>query len=164
MTKIQRKVSRIEAILWSIALPGFGQLLNGRVVKGLVFILIEFVVNLNSNLNLSLMYSFQWDFLKANNSLNFEWVLFYPCFYMFAMWDAFKEADGPTLKRFTYMPFVCGAIIVTVAIFYSTDRFYFGRHLGPVFFPILSLVPGLMIGFLIKWVLEKTDRTVDLNS
>lgn len=150
----KKKVSRSEAILWSIALPGFGQLLNGKVLKGLSFVLIEFLVNLNSNLNLSLMYSFQWDFLNASKCLNYEWLLFYPCCYMFAMWDAFKDADGPTLKRFTYVPFVSGAIFVTVAIFYSTSRFLFGHLIGPIFFPLLSVIPGLIIGFILKIVLE----------
>lgn len=101
------------------------------------------------------MYSFQLDFISAEKVLNYEWILFYPCSYMFAMWDAFKDADGSQLRPFTYMPFVCGAIFVTVAIFYSTDRFYLGEKLGPIFLPILSLIPGLLVGFLIKWLLDK---------
>ena len=40
-----------EKLLWSIALPGFGQLLNGKYVKGIIFILLEFVVNVQANFN-----------------------------------------------------------------------------------------------------------------
>lgn len=40
-----------ETLLWSIALPGFGQLLNGKLIKGTVLIFLEFMVNVQSNLN-----------------------------------------------------------------------------------------------------------------
>ena len=36
---------KLEAILWSIALPGFAQLLNKKFVKGIFFIFLEFLVN-----------------------------------------------------------------------------------------------------------------------
>ncbi|MBU8878855.1 hypothetical protein BGM26_07630 [Bacillus sp. FJAT-29790] len=32
-----------EALLWSIALPGFGQFLNGKPIKGIVFVFLEFL-------------------------------------------------------------------------------------------------------------------------
>jgi TM2 domain-containing membrane protein YozV len=34
-----------ETLLWSIALPGFGQFLNGKYVKGLTLLFLEFLVN-----------------------------------------------------------------------------------------------------------------------
>jgi hypothetical protein len=34
-----------EKSSWSIAFPGFGQLLNQKYVKGILFIFIEFIVN-----------------------------------------------------------------------------------------------------------------------
>ena len=30
-----------EKLLWSIALPGFGQMLNGKYVKGILLIILE---------------------------------------------------------------------------------------------------------------------------
>jgi hypothetical protein len=41
---------KLEAILWSIALPGFAQLLNRKFLKGIVFIFFEFLVNVKSPL------------------------------------------------------------------------------------------------------------------
>ncbi len=44
-----RKTTKLEAVLWSVALPGFGQLLNGQLIKGLTlyswsFLLIQKVL------------------------------------------------------------------------------------------------------------------------
>lgn len=40
-----------EKLLWSIAFPGFGQLLNGKYVKGIIFISLEFIINVQSKFN-----------------------------------------------------------------------------------------------------------------
>jgi hypothetical protein len=40
-----------EKLLWSIALPGFGQFLNGKLIKGVVFVFLEFLINVQSNFN-----------------------------------------------------------------------------------------------------------------
>ncbi|WEG10800.1 hypothetical protein PU629_11450 [Pullulanibacillus sp. KACC 23026] len=154
----KKKVSRSEALLWSIALPGFGQLLNGKLIKGILFILIEFVVNMKSHFNLGIMYSFQGHFLDAQTILNFQWLLFYPCCYMYAMWDAFKDAEEADPSRLTYLPFLCGAVTVTTAIFYSTNDYVTGKLFGPIFFPMLALIPGLLIGWIIKKVLEPSSK------
>lgn len=49
----------IEKVLWSIALPGFGQLLNGKFTKGLLCIFLEFLINIQSNINQIIKLSFQ---------------------------------------------------------------------------------------------------------
>jgi hypothetical protein len=41
----------MEQLLWSIALPGLGQLLNKKYVKGALFILLEFLINIQSRFN-----------------------------------------------------------------------------------------------------------------
>ncbi|MGD6840880.1 hypothetical protein ACQCVL_31485, partial [Bacillus thuringiensis] len=53
-----KKTQKLEVVLWSIAFPGFGQLLNGHVMKGFLFVLLEFIINSMSTFNLSIMYSF----------------------------------------------------------------------------------------------------------
>jgi TM2 domain-containing membrane protein YozV len=37
-----KKTTKLEAILWSVAFPGFGQLLNGHLIKGIMFIFLEY--------------------------------------------------------------------------------------------------------------------------
>ena len=53
-----KKVEPLEAILWSIALPGFSQLLSGSIIKGLFFVSLEFIINVNSHFNKGIMLSF----------------------------------------------------------------------------------------------------------
>lgn len=48
----------LEVIFWSIGLPGFGQLLNGKVVKGIFFIALEFIINVQSGFNGIILLSF----------------------------------------------------------------------------------------------------------
>jgi hypothetical protein len=143
-----RKPKKHEALLWSIALPGFGQFLNGSIFKGCVFIFLEFLVNVLSQFNLTILYSFQGEIQKAIDVTNFQWLMFYPCLYMFAMWDAYRNADGE-VNCFSYIPFVFGAFSITIGLIYSTSLKIFGVIIGPVFLPILSLVPGLLIGFIV---------------
>jgi hypothetical protein len=79
---------KIEKLLWSIALPGFGQLLNHKYIKGILLITLEFLVNVLSNFNKAIILSFQGDILSAIKITNYQWLMFYPCLYFFAMWDA----------------------------------------------------------------------------
>lgn len=145
-------MGKFEAILWNIAFPGFSQLLCGQYLKGLVFIFLEFLINANSKFNLAIMYSFQGEMAKANSVLNLQWLMFYPCVYMFALWDAYRSAM-PEDEKLTFLPFVFSAYFVTVGIMYSSKIVIFQINFGPVFLPMLFLIPGLLIGFLIKYLL-----------
>lgn len=53
-----QNVTRLEALLWSIALPGFGQLLNKKHIKGILFIVLEFLINMGANFNEGIRLSF----------------------------------------------------------------------------------------------------------
>ena len=142
----------IEKVLWSIALPGFGQLLNGKFLKGLLLILLEFLINVQSNFNKMIIYSFQGDIQGSIDHVNYQWLMFYPCIYMFAMWDAYKDAGGGK-SPYSFLPFVFAAYFVTIGLIYSSTLSIFGVLLGPVFLPMLFLIPGISIGLLIKILL-----------
>lgn len=77
-----------EKLFWSIALPGFGQILNGKFLKGFLFIALEFLVNVQSNFNEVILLSFHGEIEKAIQQTNYGWLMFYPCLNFFAMWDA----------------------------------------------------------------------------
>ncbi|WP_078595652.1 hypothetical protein [Evansella clarkii] len=149
---MNKKVKKLEAILWSIALPGFAQILNGKFIKGASFVLLEIIINVISRFNLAIMYSFQGFIYEAIDVIDFQWLMFYPCLYMFSMWDAYRDAEGET-GPYSYLPFAFGAYLVTVGLMYSTQLRIFGVLPGPVFLPMLFLIPGLAIGFLIRSVL-----------
>lgn len=52
------KYNAWQSALWSIAIPGFGQLINEKYIKGLTLIGLELVINMHSGLNTIIIYSF----------------------------------------------------------------------------------------------------------
>jgi hypothetical protein len=152
-----RRLSKLEAILWSIALPGFPQLLSGQFLKGALLVLLEFVINVNSNFNRAIMYSFLWEIENAFKVVDFQWLMFYPCVYMFSMWDAYRHTLDDKING-SYLPFVFGAYFITVGLMLSPKIKLFNVSLGPVFLPMLFLVPGLLIGYIIRVMINKSSR------
>ncbi|MFG6118623.1 hypothetical protein [Thalassobacillus sp. B23F22_16] len=145
--------SPLEVLLWSIAFPGFGQLLNRQLIKGIFFIVLEVFVNLYSKFNTAIIYSFLGEIDKAIEVTNFQWLMFYPCLYMFTIWDAYKDAHAAEPPKLAFLPFVFSAYFVTVGLIYSTKVKLFGVLFGPVWLPILFVIPGLVIGFLLRSLL-----------
>ncbi|WP_019392523.1 hypothetical protein [Priestia filamentosa] len=140
-----------EKLLWSIALPGFGQILNGKLIKGILILFLEILINVQANFNEVIMLSFHGDIVSAIEHTNYPWLMFYPCLYFFAIWDAFKDAGGGK-ERYSFLPFVFGAYFVTVGLIYSSNLRIFGLLLGPVWLPMLFLIPGVGIGLLGKLI------------
>ena len=138
-----------EKLLWSIAFPGFGQLLNQKFLKGILFIVLEFVINVQSHFNELILFSFNGEIEKAIERTEYQWLMFYPCVYFFAMWDAFKDAGGGK-EPYSFLPFVFSAYFVTVGLMYSEKIKIFGLLFGTVWFPMLCVIPGVVIGILLK--------------
>jgi hypothetical protein len=143
-----------EKLLWSIAFPGFGQMLNGKYFKGILFILLEFVINVQSHFNEVIMLSFNGEIEKTFARTEYQWLMFYPCVYFFAIWDAYKDAGGDK-EPYSFLPFVSSAYLVTVGLMISSKIKVFGYLLGTVWFPMLCVIPGVVIGILIKNLLRK---------
>ena len=102
-----KKTNQIESVLWSIALPGFSQIINGKFLKGLLFISLELLINIQSNFNEVIMLSFHGHIQSAIDRTNYQWLMFYPCLYMFSMCDAYKDAvGGKELFRFCRLCFL----------------------------------------------------------
>lgn len=140
---------QIEKLLWSIAFPGFGQILNHKYIKGILLVTLEFLVNVQSNFNKIIILSFQGDTLSSIEEAKYQWLLFYPCLYFFAMWDAYKEAIGETPLH-SFLPFVFAAFFDTIGVIYSSRLIILGILFGPVFLPMLFMFPGVLIGLLIR--------------
>ncbi|HLR03912.1 MAG TPA: hypothetical protein VK111_14305 [Virgibacillus sp.] len=147
----------MEKLLWSIALPGFGQILNGKYIKGFIFVFLEFLINVKAHLNDIILSSFQGDIQQAIEQVDYQWLLFYPCLYFFVMWDAFRDAGGGK-SRHSYLPFVFAAYIMTLGVIYSSIPIW-GVLFGPVWLPILSVIPGLLVGYLVKKIVIKVEKT-----
>ncbi|WP_101842523.1 hypothetical protein [Halobacillus sp. Marseille-P3879] len=97
---------------------GFCQFLNGQFLKGLLFILLEVVINIQYNFNQVIIYSFQGDIQSAIEYTNYQWLMFYPYIYMFAIWDAYKDAGG-----------AFSAYFLTVGLIYSSRLELFLRFI-----------------------------------
>lgn len=132
------RAKKIERILWSVALPGFAQLLNQKYFKGFVFIALEILINVKARLNQAIIFSFHGKIEKAIEITDYGWLMFYPCLYLFAIYDAYKDAGGDA--PFSFLPFVFSAYSGTIGVIYSP--FY----LGPIWLPILFLILGTAIG------------------
>jgi len=148
----------IMAIVWSIAFPGFGQIYNRQYLKALIFMLMEFIVNLFGHLNQSIIYSFFWEINRSQSELNYHWIMFYPCIYVIPMWDAYAvaymETHSKTPSAMAAIPFTLGAMFATVGVIYGS-RFV----PGPIFLPIIMIILGAYIGVQIKkWLMNK-DQT-----
>lgn len=143
-----------EALLWSIALPGFGQFINKKILKGIVLIFFEVIINVMSNFNLAIVESFNGNIYRAIEITNYQWLMFYPCFYMYSLWDAFRDSNTG-LDRYLYLPFAFSAYSVTVGLIYSARITIFGVLIGPVFLPMLFVIPGLIMGFTIRKIVTR---------
>jgi hypothetical protein len=142
----------LEKILWSIALPGFAQILNGKFLKGLLFIGLEIWINVQSNFNDVIILSFHGEIEKAIEQTNYHWLMFYPCLYFFAIWDAYNDAIGKK-ESLAFLPFVFSAYLVTVGLIYSATFKVYGMLLGPIWLPMLSLPIGILIGIFLRYML-----------
>lgn len=143
--------SPLTAALWSVAIPGFGQLYNHKYLKGVIFIILEFIINFYSKLNSAIYYSWLFDISQAQRVINYEWLLFYPCMYVFAIFDAYHDCSmevGKPYSRFMFIPFIGTGFLGTIGVIWSSgEASFFGlEKIGPVFFGTVVLLIGLGLG------------------
>jgi len=145
---MMEKSNALEKALWSIALPGFGQLLNQKYLKGVTFIVLEILVNVGANFNKVILLSFHGQIHQAIRETNYQFLMFYPCLYFFSIWDAYKDAGGGR-RPFSFLPMVSCAFLVTVGLIYS-NSLIFGVLFGPVWLPMLFAIPGIILGIVVR--------------
>lgn len=155
METTKRKTSPSEALVWSMVLPGFGQLLLGNYLLASFLLALEVLINTQSHFNEIIFHSLTGDITQAIEKGNLSWLSFYPCVYFFAMFDAYRTAGGGKNNRFSFLPFVFAAYFVTVGVFYSSHARITGHLMGPLWFPIICFIPGVLFGFLLKHLLYR---------
>jgi len=139
----------LEILMWSIALPGFGQYLNGKYFKGTILLILEFVINVQANFNQVIFLSFHGEISDAIKYTDYQWLMFYPCLYFLSLWDAAKDAGGAK-DSYSFIPYILTAFLATVGLIFSSKLKIFGVLFGPVWLPILFVFPGAIIGGIIK--------------
>lgn len=75
---------------WSAAFPGFGHLLLSKYIRGFVLFIWEVMVNIQANVNLAMIYSFQGEINMAKDVLDTRWLLIYIPVYLFGIWDSYR--------------------------------------------------------------------------
>lgn len=78
--------------------------------------------------------------------------MFYPCIYMFVIWDAYKGAGGG--RESGYIRFVSAAYCGTIGVIYSETFTPFNILLGPIWLGIVGLLFGVWLGTWIEHWLE----------
>ncbi|MDN3019168.1 hypothetical protein PH210_23630 [Paenibacillus sp. BSR1-1] len=155
MRQTRQYKSPNAAMLWSVVLPGFGQLYNKDYLVGFALIALEFLVNLNANLNLSLITTFVGDMNSSHHSINYRWGLFYPSIYGYAIWQAYNAAranneklvgkEGP--MRTYFSGFFLGLVIgMDFGLFWHDGSFI--TQLTALRFLDYPVVNGIVFGLL----------------
>lgn len=77
---------------WSAAFPGFGHLILGHYVIGLILIIHEIIINSLSGLNTAIYYSMIGEMDTAKQVLDTKWIVAYLTPYIFAIWDSYQRS------------------------------------------------------------------------
>jgi len=99
--------------------------------------------------------SFNGEILSAIEQTNYQWLIIYPCLYFFAVWDAYKDAKN-SKKPYSFLPFAFCAYSITVGLIYLKSIKFFGVLLGPVWLPMIFVIPGVLVGWLLQKLLSST--------
>ncbi|MFC0214909.1 hypothetical protein ACFFK0_21095 [Paenibacillus chartarius] len=147
----------LVAAVWSAAIPGFGQMYNRQLGKAVIFIVLEVLINDKSHLNTAIFYSWLFQIQSAQQSIDYQWLLFYPCFYIYAIYDAYhfccnrlRIAEPAGIV----VPFVVTWLLGTVSVIFSSGQrvFYGLERIGPVFLGVLVILVCLVGGcWLVVW-------------
>jgi len=86
---------------WSAAFPGAGHILLQKYFRGFFLFIWEMVVNSRSNLNLSMVYSFNGKFEMAKEVLDLRWMALYAPVYLFAIYDSYRTCVD--LNKMTFL-------------------------------------------------------------
>lgn len=169
-TKVKEFKSPIAALLWSFALPGFGQIYNEQYFLGIMFMICELGINTISQLNLSIMESFHGDFTKAHNIINYQWGIFYPSVWCFSMWQAYNRAisinahlEGKINSKYQLVGLLFGFTFgMDLGIFW---HFNFIPHNHNVPLNLLSspVFSGLFIGLLLAFAGHYIEKKIKLH-
>jgi len=85
---------------------------------------------MQSGLNTIIIYSFHGQTLAATNSTNYQWLMFYPCIYWFAIWDTYRDAGGSEISLL-FLPFTLSAYAGTIGVIFSSTFTIKNIFLGP---------------------------------
>ncbi|MBL4938439.1 hypothetical protein JK636_22260 [Clostridium sp. YIM B02515] len=81
----------LVAAIWSLLIPGGGQLYIHRLVTAFFLVTWWIILCLNANFLPAMHYTLLGDFQQAKSIVNMQWLLNIPSVYFFAMYDAYAN-------------------------------------------------------------------------
>ena len=108
------------AALFSLLMPGFGQIYNGQFIRGVIFLAIEHFDNMSGKINKAIQLDFNGLHQQALEAVNYEGLLFYPGFYVYVVWDAWYFAKEGANKTTTAIPFLIGGFLGTIGTIFAS--------------------------------------------
>ncbi|AWI11030.1 MULTISPECIES: hypothetical protein [Bacillaceae] len=134
---------RAVSALFSILMPGFGQIYNGQIKKGIFLLVVEHFDNMLGKINRSIQLDFNGFHQEALATVIYDAMLFYPGFYVYTVWDAWFYAKEGADKGKTAIPFIIGGFLGELgAIFASKLPF-------PTLICGLLMIIPMLIGMVI---------------
>lgn len=140
------------ALLWSVAIPGFGQFYNGDYLVGVVLVVLELLINIKAHLNLAILFSFRGQYLQAVQITDFQWILFYPCIYTFSLWQAYNKAIEINFAPVNHLAshpktYYNGALIG--AAMGGTLGVIYSYSIGPIWGGLVGMTAGALAGLVV---------------
>ncbi|CQR72242.1 hypothetical protein SOV_12050 [Sporomusa ovata DSM 2662] len=77
-------------VWWAASFVGFGQMMVGSYVKGYLLVILEIIINVQTKLNLAIIYSFTGQFELAKEVVDSRWLLGYVLVYVYGLWDSYN--------------------------------------------------------------------------
>jgi TM2 domain-containing membrane protein YozV len=77
------------SVIWSLLMPGMGQLFTQRIVNGFFVLANWIVISYLSHLLEGIQYLLMWDLPRSASVVKMGWLLFLPSIYGFAVYDAY---------------------------------------------------------------------------
>lgn len=80
------------AVAWSALLTGFGHIYNKKAFKALILLSWMVTIIYFAHLNDAIIATFNGRFDQAREIVDYQWLLFFPSIYLFAIWDAYNDS------------------------------------------------------------------------
>lgn len=80
------------ALAWSALLTGFGHLYNMKIFKAGILLGWAVAIIFLANINSAIAATFTGNFHRVEEIINYQWLLFFPSIYVFALWDSYNDA------------------------------------------------------------------------
>ncbi|NHM30691.1 hypothetical protein [Neobacillus terrae] len=110
---------RNVAALFSLLMPGFGQIYNRQFIKGVIFVILEHFDNMVGNINNAIQLDFNGFHQQALEVVNYQGMLFYPGFFVYVVWDAWYYAKEGANKATTSIPFVIAGFLGVISSIFA---------------------------------------------